>query len=143
MPWPTLQQHDRGLNVRAAQALLEDHGYVVPFDGRFRWKTVAAVKAFQREHGLKPTGVVQQATWVRLVVTMKVGDTGNCVRVIQRKLSFLGDVKIDGVFGPKTRSAVKQFQHDEGLVESGAVGRFTWKHLLFLSPSCLTGLCDE
>lgn len=143
MPWPTLQRHDRGLNVRAVQALLDDHGYAVPLDSRFRWQTVAAVKAFQKAHGLQPTGVVEQRTWLPLVVTMQLGDTGDCIRVIQRKLSFIGDMKVDGVFGDSTKAAVKRFQHQEGLIADGVVGRFTWKHLLFLNPSCLSGLCDE
>jgi murein L,D-transpeptidase YcbB/YkuD len=33
--------------------------------------------------------------------------------------------KIDGVFGPKTKSAVKKFQQNQGLVVDGVVGRKT------------------
>ena len=34
---------------------------------------------------------------------------------------------IDGVFGPSTENAVKQFQRDRGLVADGIVGHKTWE----------------
>jgi peptidoglycan hydrolase-like protein with peptidoglycan-binding domain len=34
---------------------------------------------------------------------------------------------IDGVFGPSTENAVKEFQKDSGLVADGIVGQRTWE----------------
>jgi peptidoglycan hydrolase-like protein with peptidoglycan-binding domain len=37
---------------------------------------------------------------------------------------------VDGLFGPKTTTWVKQFQQDEGLLDDGIVGEKTWRMLL-------------
>lgn len=42
---------------------------------------------------------------------------------IQKKLK----IKTDGVFGPKTKAAVKAFQKERGLKVDGIVGEKTWK----------------
>ena len=50
---------------------------------------------------------------------------------MQQRLSNLGyyTYKIDGIFGSRTRSAVKRFQKDSGLVADGIVGAKTEKAL--------------
>jgi peptidoglycan hydrolase-like protein with peptidoglycan-binding domain len=63
--------------------------------------------------------------------TIHPGATGNVVRRAQRALRRtpnLGLV-VDGVFGPATETAVKQFQGGEGLVVDGVVGPATWHAL--------------
>jgi peptidoglycan hydrolase-like protein with peptidoglycan-binding domain/tellurite resistance protein len=58
------------------------------------------------------------------------GASGNHVRNIQAALSNLGyEVDIDGIFGPGTQSAVRQFQSDNGLSVDGIVGPRTWSLL--------------
>lgn len=54
---------------------------------------------------------------------IKLGDHGSSVNDIQKKL---GGLVIDGVYGPKTESAVKRFQKSKGLVADGIVGPRTW-----------------
>jgi len=51
------------------------------------------------------------------MVTRK-GDSGDIVRAIQEVL----DLRPDGIFGPKTEAAVKQFQSNNGLTVDGIVG---------------------
>src|SRR5262245_57873457 len=61
--------------------------------------------------------------------TIKLGDTGDDVKRLQRvfaRAKVLGPGDVDGVFGPKTDQAVKDFQQSNGLVADGVVGPTTW-----------------
>jgi peptidoglycan hydrolase-like protein with peptidoglycan-binding domain len=64
--------------------------------------------------------------------TIKIGDTGDDVKRLQRvfaRAKVLGPDSVDGVFGPQTEQAVKDFQQSEGLVADGTVGPSTWSRL--------------
>ena len=62
--------------------------------------------------------------------TLRFGDSGNAVRVLQRLLSSNGyPVRIDGNFGAVTETAVKAFQSQQSLVADGVVGPKTWQKL--------------
>ncbi|MCL6106123.1 MAG: N-acetylmuramoyl-L-alanine amidase [Actinobacteria bacterium] len=66
--------------------------------------------------------------------TLKFGDRGKEVLDVQSRLSSLGyDVGtdgVDGLFGADTRSAVKRFQQNSGLLVDGIVGENTWLELV-------------
>lgn len=52
------------------------------------------------------------------------------VRSIENRLVELGyDVKVDGIYGPKVKAAVKEFQKSVGLSYDGTVGRNTGPRL--------------
>ena len=57
----------------------------------------------------------------------KYGSRGSEVRQIQTKLKNWGYYKgsVDGIYGPKTREAVKYFQRKNGLAVDGIVGKKT------------------
>jgi N-acetylmuramoyl-L-alanine amidase len=59
------------------------------------------------------------------------GNTPTNVRAVQQRLANLGyyNYKVDGIWGWRTTSAVKQFQRDYGLVADGIVGKNTEKAL--------------
>ena len=59
---------------------------------------------------------------------IKIGSTGKFVRYLQQSLTTLDYNlgSIDGIFGPKTETAVKSFQKSKGLVVDGIVGNNTW-----------------
>src|SRR5215212_5247364 len=60
---------------------------------------------------------------------LQQGSSGSDVRRVQRNLvliTLFGWDEIDGIFGPKTKDAVKSFQESKGLVEDGIVGPATW-----------------
>jgi len=64
--------------------------------------------------------------------TIKLGDTGDDVKRLQRVFArnkSLGPDAVDGVFGPRTEQAVKDFQQANGLVADGVVGPVTWSHV--------------
>ena len=75
-------------------------------------------------------------------VLSKLGSRGDEVRRIQTKLRSLGffNGSIDGIYGVKTQSAVRQFQKSVGITADGIAGR---KTLLYLgigeSTSVSTG----
>jgi Putative peptidoglycan binding domain len=56
--------------------------------------------------------------------TLKPGDTGSQVKLLQQSLATLGfsSGKPDGVYGPATQNAVERFQVSQGLPEDGIVG---------------------
>ncbi len=56
--------------------------------------------------------------------TIAKGSRGDDVRIVQQLLM------VDGIFGPATEQAVKQFQKDNGLPADGIVGPYTWRALL-------------
>lgn len=56
---------------------------------------------------------------------VRKGDKGADVRELQRLLG----TRVDGVFGPRTETLVKEFQVKRGLVADGIVGPYTWEAL--------------
>ncbi len=53
-------------HVMRVQQDLRDHGYTVPVDGVMGAQTVAALRKFQQEHGLPPTGQIDAQTFTSL-----------------------------------------------------------------------------
>lgn len=68
--------------------------------------------------------------------TVKVGSKNNFVFLLQFILdnSYGQTLAVDGNFGQKTKTAVKNLQKANGLTVDGIVGQNTWKTLLTLSP---------
>ena len=58
-------------------------------------------------------------------MVLKLGSRGNEVKVLQEKLNL----KVDGIFGPLTEEAVKDFQRSNGLEVDGIVGANTLSKL--------------
>jgi peptidoglycan hydrolase-like protein with peptidoglycan-binding domain len=60
-----------------------------------------------------------------------LGDSGEAVKQAQRGLRRTPNtsVVVDGVFGPQTEAATKQFQQQVGLPVTGIVDEATWKAL--------------
>lgn len=62
---------------------------------------------------------------------LKHGNTGNGVKWLQWELKQRGyDIKIDGIFGPKTEQAVRDYQNSRMLVCDGIIGPVTRTELL-------------
>lgn len=58
------------------------------------------------------------------------GSKGRVVEELQLALNRLGArLRVDGDFGPATRTAVMAFQREHGLYPDGVVGPYTWEAL--------------
>jgi N-acetylmuramoyl-L-alanine amidase len=123
----------RDLQQRLAAAGLGASG--ADARGAFGPDTQAAVTAFQRGRGLHASGTCDTATWTALVEAgYRAGDRllylhspmlrGDDVADLQRALGALGfDAgRVDGIFGPQTREALVDFQHNVGLSTDGHCG---------------------
>ncbi len=74
--------------------------------------------------------MILQANSVNRLPTLRFGDRGSAVRVLQRLLvSKRYPIRIDGDFGVLTETAVKAFQSRRGLTVDGIVGSRTWRAL--------------
>ncbi|MFP4102535.1 peptidoglycan-binding domain-containing protein [Coleofasciculus sp.] len=64
--------------------------------------------------------------------TLGYGDTGEAVADVQNFLQNQGyyQSEVDGVYGSRTGTAVREFQEDQGLFADGIVGRQTWNAML-------------
>ena len=145
--FPNQSLGNRGADVRAVQGFLVARSVAVSIDGVFGATTQAAVTTFQTTHGLTANGVVGDATWLKLIVGVHLGSTGEAVKVVQRQLNAKRNagLTVNGVFGTSTRNAVMAFQRHVGMTPGGKVGAVTWRNLLwhFDYPSFKSGiLCD-
>ena len=63
--------------------------------------------------------------------TIAPGATGTAVKRLQRALRRTPDpmLAVDGMFGPQTEAAVKEFQQGDGLTVDGICGPATWAKL--------------
>ncbi len=64
-------------------------------------------------------GPVPPPTTTEHQILLEYGSEGRQVRLLQQAL---GDIKVDGVFGPETEQAVRNFQASAGLTVDGIVG---------------------
>lgn len=106
--------------------------------GRFGSSTGAAVRAFQEARGIHVDGICGPETWAALVESgFRLGDRllflrspnlrGDDVIDLQRRLNALGfDAgREDGILGPATTAALKEFQRNAGISVDGIAGPAT------------------
>jgi peptidoglycan hydrolase-like protein with peptidoglycan-binding domain len=134
LTWPLVSEGATGERVFAIQYLLNEQiGAGLATDGIFGPLTDAAVKAFQTDVGLAADGIVGPLTWPALIIEVQSGSEGPAVAAVQHNLRFAyghTHLAVDGIFGPKTEAAVKEFQTKFKLVVDGIVGPVTWNTLI-------------
>lgn len=128
-------------------------------DGAYGAQTLRSVEEFQRAKNLPVTGSVDEVTWNALATSptptfsqspgvssppevvesptdsvtlpLRKGSQGESVKQLQEYLVQRGYTPgmIDGIFGNRTRKAVKDFQFAKGLTPDGVVDSLTWTQL--------------
>ena len=134
---PQPQENAPKGNVAEIQSTLNDrYGLNIAVDNIYGNETRRAlVKALQTElnkqyhRGLAVDGIFGTNTY-NACINVRKGAEGNITYLIQAMLvchSF--DIDADGIFGPATEIAVKEFQKRNGLSQDGIVGKNTFNKL--------------
>lgn len=137
-----LRRGDTGAAVAEVRARLAHIGLMNFHEGPdiFDETTEQAVRVFQQDRGLSVDGIVGKDTFRRLEeARWQLGDrvlhfvpghfmTGDDVAELQRRLNQLGfdSGRPDGMFGPLTDTAVREFQRSVGVEADGTSGPDTF-----------------
>jgi peptidoglycan hydrolase-like protein with peptidoglycan-binding domain len=135
-------------------------------NGIYDSKTKDAVEKFQQLYGLPPNGIIDLATWSKLIYEynkffkmkntpnmldcfpsniseVKLGDEKNIVYIIQilinnmeEKFKNYNKVNITGIYDQETESEIKKFQAMNKLPITGAVDVKTWNSLSAINNVC-------
>ena len=143
-----LKVRDVDAQVRPIEEMLSGLGYEIRWiDEEYGYETMRAVKAFQVAENLPSTGVVDQRTFERLEnAAKKTGKAGDefaaneafrvwdkdpRIKDLEGQLVAMGyNVKwVDEEFGFETERAIKAFQKDRKMAETGVVDKATWEAL--------------
>ncbi|MCV7401166.1 peptidoglycan-binding protein [Mycobacterium fragae] len=154
---PTLSEGSAGADVRWAQYLLVRRTMTYDeVDGKFGAVTKRAVQKFQRNCGLLDDGIVGPLTWFALdgerarPPKLERGAQGEVVRKLQSALnqgrgkfapSANPILKVDGIFGSVTESAVKGAQDYNHITKDGIVWLQTWAIPTRAADQVLAELC--
>ena len=130
------------------QKRLKELGYLYTEpDGVFGNDTKAAVQRFQESSGLVSDGYIGPQTRTALMSddaqgnALSIGAEGDDVLNIQKRLKELGYIsKTTGYFGSETDTAVRSFQHNNGLSVDGKVGANTISKLASSNAKKSTGV---
>lgn len=110
-------------------ALLREMKRLWPNARGLRERRHAEAALFDRGLGLE-TPEADTIPPVTPVSALRTGDSGDAVRRLQEALTAAGfRTAIDGVFGPDTCTAVRDFQHSVGLTADGIAGPRTLSSL--------------
>jgi peptidoglycan hydrolase-like protein with peptidoglycan-binding domain len=137
---PVLQHGSTGGDVRRLQRILVMIKLLdyTGIDGTFGSQTQDAVRAFQAGTHLTVDGIVGVHTWSALPADPRTprlaqGDSGSDVEALQNGLTRYhrggqgtDPGPVDGIFGPQTEQAVREYQTERGLPADGIVGNLTW-----------------
>ena len=151
IPPSGLHRGQRGERVRNLQESLVRLGHLSEAEmrtgpGIFGPRTENALKEFQRANRLPASGRFDAATREAMSdITASVGRGRNqntsVTRALQNKLVELGYMtraQVNtgyGTFGPRTEAAVKRFQADHNIRQSGALGAQTYRALQNARPT--------
>lgn len=140
--------------MQAYLNMMQDRGFITTRnaqDGVFGQLTEQAVREWQRYVHLPISGKIDNDTWDSIVNRLReehiitnvplassdyflsLGDRGISIFKMQEYLNEIATVNkclrpipIDGIYGPRTVTAVQQFQYLYDLNIDGVIGKATW-----------------
>jgi hypothetical protein len=126
-----------GALVKAAQCLLAGQRlYAGKVDGVYGTALATAVRRYRTAHGLPAAGTIGPRVWVSLLSqgttpVLKVGSASDAVRRVQRSLNAAdrAGLAVTGVFDAPTTAAVRTYQRDHALSQTGVVTSALWSKL--------------
>lgn len=135
--YPTLQPGDAATQTSALQCLLKVQGYYSgPVNDNYDAATQAAVRTLRDDRRMPVGDTAGRRVWTSLLAhgrgrLVKYGAAGERIRELQRSLNAAvgADLRISGVFGSGTVTAVKTYQARLGLPATGVVTRHVWRLL--------------
>lgn len=148
---------DQAVNPTEAQTYLKNLQYYDgDVDGNFGSLSVSALKAFQKNNGLKDNGAMTSETVQKLFSgtarpkdedapivggTLSTGSYGDAVELLQEDLraALFYDGRVDGIFGVEVRKAVENFQAAAGLKVDGKYGTASYNALHNRKASMFNG----
>ena len=155
MPSINLQIGDSGPEVLEVRDRLCRLGLLTHIEGDpdFDDDLCHALKVFQQSRGLTVDGIVGPQTFRRLEeARWSLGDRvlifmprsmihGDDVAQLQRRLIELGFTisRVDGIYGPQTERAVREFQKNVGLTNDGICGPAVFRALKRLARTVAGG----
>lgn len=137
-----LTSGDAGPEVHELHERLQSLGFLAQLPDGYEDATRDAVASFQRSRGLDVDGVCDSQTWralleaehqfgARSLYLTSPMLRGEDVATLQLRLGSLGfnAGRVDGIFGPNTQQALREFQRNTDLVVDGVCARDTISQL--------------
>jgi hypothetical protein len=133
----TLRIGDRGPLVRTVQCLLREKGrYPKAIDGIYDRDLGSVVNRYRASRGLASGTATGPAVWVAILSQgtaplVKYGAADPAVRRLQRALNAAdaAGLPVTGVFAAATMAAVKRYQRDHAMAQTGVVTSTMWSRL--------------
>ncbi|WP_392532946.1 N-acetylmuramoyl-L-alanine amidase [Nostoc sp. C117] len=125
----TIQRLQKALNQLK---ITDKNGKTLVEDGFTGANTKSATEKFQTIVGVQSTGVADTATWdaINLILAKRIIRPNHAGGSVVRYLQYRVGVDPDGVYGPQTEVAIKNFQKQNGLDADGIVGPASWQKLI-------------
>ena len=128
MSFTTLKNGSKGDKVKALQYILG-----IEADGKYGFKTEAAVKQFQANNNLTVDGKAGKQTFTAIInqaPVLRVGSTGPYVYAVEVLLTTM---KLDGIYEENEAAHVRTYQASQNLTIDSVVGKATYSALFGLT----------